>query len=504
MKHSMIPALAVFLSILGTCTPAAAQGWSQALPTNTSQGLNGVFSVSSSLTIAVGNSGTIVGTTDGGNTWNTGNSGTTENLRKVFVSGLSLPVITTVGDNGTILRSTNAGVTWLPWYSGVTVDLMDLFVQDPLVGNNLTIVGETGVILFSSNGGSSWGPRMSPTSKTLNGVFFKTLLDGYAVGDDATVISTTNGGASWQFVTIASTAKLNHVFFTTLSKGWIVGNGGLILNTTDGGATWSPVANPTSENLRRVMFTDSLSGTVVGDNGVVLRTVDGGVTWYEQITGTTFDLYSVFFIDTNYGMVAGERGLVIATINGGWPVELRAFTAVAEADGSVDLRWETETETQNFGFDIERDAGSGWETVGFVPGNGDSRMKHGYAFTDHPAFEAGPLRYRLRQRDYDGRWEYSPVVTVERNFSAASVTLAVWPNPFNPSTNLQVTLPRTAAVRLRIHDIQGRLRATVYEGSLSAGVHLLPWNAVDAGGGRYFAVLETDGVRRVMDLIFLK
>ncbi|MBE0644113.1 MAG: hypothetical protein IH600_08535, partial [Bacteroidetes bacterium] len=459
-----IQTLAIVLSLLCFSVPSAGQGWSPPLSTNTSVTLNGLFSVSSTMTIAVGNNGTIIGSSDGGNTWLTGASGTTNHLHKVFVSGLSLPTITVVGDNGTILRSTNGGFTWQPLTSGVNLDLLDIFVHDPTVGTTLTAVGESGVILWTNSGGTNWLMRLSPTPKTLNGVFFKNMVDGYAVGIDGTIISTTDGGVNWQAVTNPATANLNHIFFTTTDVGWIVGDGGTMLKTTDGGGSWSALTSPTSQNLRRIMFTDINTGTMVGDNGVIFRTTDAGATWNQQASGTTRNLTSVFFVDANNGMATGAQGLVISTWNGGWPVELSSFSATAHDDGSVALRWVTESETQNFGFDIERDAGTGWETAGFVEGNGDSKIARHYSFVDRPATDAKILRYRLRQRDFDGGCEYSPEITVERDAHPADLALSAWPNPFTPATNLQLTLPARAAVRLRIHGMDGRVVATLQDG----------------------------------------
>jgi photosystem II stability/assembly factor-like uncharacterized protein len=481
--------LAVAFTLLSS--PAVAQGWSQPLQTNTSRNINGLFSVSSTLTIAVGNLGTIIGTSDGGNTWSTGVSGTTNNLRKVFVSGLTIPVITAVGDNGTIIRSSNAGVTWTPWTSGVTLDLHDIFVHDPTNGTTMTVVGESGVILWTNNGGSNWMLRLSPTPGNLNGVFFKTLLEGFTVGDAGVILHTINNGNNWTPVVSNTTANLNHVFFPHADTGWIVGDGGTLLKSTDGGASWDPQTSLTAENLRRVMFTSTGTGTIVGDGGVIFRTTDGGGNWNQQTSGTGNDLTSVFFVDANYGMVSGESGLVIATVNGGVPVELSSFSATTMDDGSVRLGWETESETRNFGFEVQRDAGDGWVKIGFVEGNGDSRMARSYSFTDRSVPEARLLRYRLRQIDYDGSWENLPAVTVASGVSPASVELGAWPNPFSSSTNLQVTLPQSSFVRLHIHDITGRRLAVVHEGALNAGSHVLPWKTDGLPSGRYLAVLGT-------------
>ncbi|MDX9759310.1 MAG: YCF48-related protein [Bacteroidota bacterium] len=489
--------VALFLFAHGN---ALGQGWSQPLPTNTTRTLNGIFSVSSTMTIAVGNAGTIIGTSNGGNTWASAVTGTSENLRKVFVSGLATPTITVVGDNGTILRSTNSGISWSTTTSGTTLDLHDIFVHDPLNGTTMTIVGENGVILWTNNGGTNWIFRLSPVAAALRGVFFTSLLEGFAVGDGGVILHTTNNGNNWSTVFSGTAVNLHHVYFSHADTGWIVGDGGLILQSTDAGATWFPRQSPTTEHLRRVMFTSTTSGTIVGDHGVILRTADAGATWHQQISGTGHALTSVFFTDDANGMVAGERGLVISTYNGGWPVELRSFSARVLDDGAVQLRWETESETQNFGFEIQREAGTGWETLDFVPGHGESRVAHRYAFTDRHPPAALSLRYRLRQIDYDGGAELLPAVRVDLARTRQRVTLEAWPNPLATQTQLQLTLPSAASLRLRVHDITGRVVSTVHDGMMEAGTHVLGWHAADLPAGRYIAVLDAalaDGPRRV-------
>ncbi len=82
----------------------------------------------------------------------------------------------------------------------------------------------------------------------------------------------------------------------------------------------------------------------------------------------------------------------------------------------------------------------------------------------------------------------------------APVLAPAFPNPFNPSTTLAFTLPRSAAVRLTVHDLAGRLVRTLVDGELPAGSHRVVWRGDDAdgrpvGAGLYFVRVATpDGV----------
>ena len=88
------------------------------------------------------------------------------------------------------------------------------------------------------------------------------------------------------------------------------------------------------------------------------------------------------------------------------------------------LTWKTTSETNNAGFEIEKspDAKT-FKKIGFIDGNGDSKEVNTYSFTD-----ANPLPityYRLKQIDFDGKFEYSRIISVKNE----ALGFAVYPNP---------------------------------------------------------------------------
>jgi hypothetical protein len=87
--------------------------------------------------------------------------------------------------------------------------------------------------------------------------------------------------------------------------------------------------------------------------------------------------------------------------------------------------------------------------------------------------------------------------------------LSAAPNPFNPQTEIQFTLPQGGDVRLVIFDVRGRLVRTLVSGSLAAGVHAVTWNGRDDGGraqasGVYLALLEAGPVRMTQRLTLVQ
>jgi len=65
-----------------------------------------------------------------------------------------------------------------------------------------------------------------------------------------------------------------------------------------------------------------------------------------------------------------------------------------------------------------------------------------------------------------------------------------FPNPFNPQTALEFSLPRQGEVSLRIFDLLGREIETLHEGFLPAGSHRRTWDATAMPSGTYVARLS--------------
>ncbi|RPI61316.1 MAG: hypothetical protein EHM44_08880, partial [Ignavibacteriales bacterium] len=120
------------------------------------------------------------------------------------------------------------------------------------------------------------------------------------------------------------------------------------------------------------------------------------------------------------------------------PVELLSFTG-SSIENTVTLNWITATETNNSGFEVQRLKDSkiekikNWKSIGFINGQGTTTESKSYSFTDKDLTE-GKYRYRLKQIDFDGSFEYSTVISVELDLPTKFTLNQNYPNPFNPST----------------------------------------------------------------------
>jgi len=93
------------------------------------------------------------------------------------------------------------------------------------------------------------------------------------------------------------------------------------------------------------------------------------------------------------------------------PVTLSSFTALC-VGGEVKLDWGTASEINNYGFEILRtDTTEDWQIIGFVPGHGTSYSPKTYSFIDADTL-CGDIRYRLKQIDNSGIYEYSSICEV--------------------------------------------------------------------------------------------
>ncbi len=140
------------------------------------------------------------------------------------------------------------------------------------------------------------------------------------------------------------------------------------------------------------------------------------------------------------------------------PVTLISFTGKRTDANHVGLTWETSSETNNAGFDIERSltAAANFEKVGYVDGGGTVSTDKNYAFFDQNSSE-NISYYRLKQLDYDGTFEYSRIIAV--NGFKELLSLITIPNPGTQNnTFFQVSgNDSSGEIDLTILDIKGQV-----------------------------------------------
>ncbi len=200
-----------------------------------------------------------------------------------------------------------------------------------------------------------------------------------------------------------------------------------------------------------------------------------------------------------WGIINALSAMDLVTI----PVELTLFSGNYE-DGVVNLKWITATETNNFGFEIERrNDYSAYESIGFVNGNGTSTNRVTYNFVDEN-LSANRYYYRLKQIDLDGSFEYSNEIEVKIEGLTDFQLYQNYPNPFNPSTKIKYYIPQNSFVKITLHDILGSEIRTLVSENVQPGNYEITLDGSDLSSGMYFVRLSSENIQRTLKISLIK
>jgi hypothetical protein len=187
------------------------------------------------------------------------------------------------------------------------------------------------------------------------------------------------------------------------------------------------------------------------------------------------------------------------------PVELAHFSS-SFSGRNVILNWSTYSEINNSGFEIEKNVSptNSWSRIGFVKGNGSVNILSEYSYVDKN-LATGTYRYRLKQIDFNGNFEYFEL--------PEAVTIGVpdkffleqnYPNPFNPVTTIVYGIPVSANVKLKVFDMGGREIKTIVNELKDAGYFTTKFDASGLASGAYFYRIESGNFVSVKKMVFLK
>ncbi|MEN0005431.1 MAG: T9SS type A sorting domain-containing protein [Bacteroidota bacterium] len=217
---------------------------------------------------------------------------------------------------------------------------------------------------------------------------------------------------------------------------------------------------------------------VVGSGGVLIEgpsdnfTLDGG--------GTLFGQSSKSSACPSYPCQAGVA----------LPVELVTFE-VGEYDGVVMLHWVTASEIDNHYFDIERSSsGTDFKPIGRLEGHGTKEQATRYEFADEMPVLNQTSYYRLRQVDFDGTEDFSPIVSVQMRAMATKADWTLFPNPTKSTIGIRFSGILDERVQIRVVDAQGKLIRTYEEHSQSS---YLSYPIADIPAGTYWVQIIKAG-----------
>jgi len=146
------------------------------------------------------------------------------------------------------------------------------------------------------------------------------------------------------------------------------------------------------------------------------------------------------------------------------PVELTSFTAQTSGN-SVHLAWQTSSETNNAGFEVQTLRSDAWTGLGFVEGHGTTTEAQSYTF-DEVNLDVGTHTFRLKQIDFDGAFEYSQEVEAIVEVVGTHQLSSAYPNPFNPQSQFRLAVARDQHVTATLYNALGRRVAVLFNGQI--------------------------------------
>jgi len=221
-----------------------------------------------------------------------------------------------------------------------------------------------------------------------------------------------------------------------------------------------------------------------------------------------FELYNKTVVPEDISNIVNITFKSTADWDNSLPVELTGFRAL-QNDNDVVLSWETGAEVNNLGFDIERihKGIKEWEKIGFVEGEGNSSTPTSYSYIDVNVNKLDNLKYRLKQLDFDGAFEYSPVVgiTLEKIILPSNFSLDNnYPNPFNPKTTITYEIADENFISMKIFDMQGKELNNLVEQNQLPGKYSVEFDGSDLSSGVYFCRLTSGNDTKLIKMLLLK
>ncbi|UZR96761.1 T9SS type A sorting domain-containing protein [Chondrinema litorale] len=172
------------------------------------------------------------------------------------------------------------------------------------------------------------------------------------------------------------------------------------------------------------------------------------------------------------------------------PVQLISFNATVKNQKNALLSWQTASETNNKGFEIQRSGdGYNFESIGFVKGNQNTQTNTSYSFVDENL--NGLYYYRLKQIDKDNSIFYSRVVKV-RIERQDELSVIAFPNTLQDKLQLSVNNAVGTKINISIINAEGKIamkkqhasdalntKYTIDVASLQSGIYFVKVSTID-------------------------
>lgn len=176
------------------------------------------------------------------------------------------------------------------------------------------------------------------------------------------------------------------------------------------------------------------------------------------------------------------------------PVELVSFNGIA-LENSILLKWQTGSEENTKEFVLERSATGrdNFVEIGTVNASGFSTSLQNYSLEDKAPIMLG--YYRLKIIDFDGTFEYSHIIAVQK-LRTSITQLEIFPVPIQNEVNIWINSDNNGNATLSLTNYLGQI-IHVEQIDLVVGVNKFVFNWNNISRGVHFVVIENDQERLV-------
>ena len=325
-------------------------------------------------------------------------------------------------------------------------------------------------------------------------------------------------GIKWMF---GESSTITTTYYKGSSQSWIKGS---LINTPfyqDINYTVEILGNNSTDTINynyngsQSLLMNSwdlwVNGILVGDNlekGLLNdnSNIDSWMFYGGSSSGNVANIYldNIYYTNSIY-------------TDGSLPVELQDFSANLSGN-LVLLTWTTASEIENQGFNIYRKLLSDeyYLLAGFLndpalKGFGSTSESHTYHCTDKSAQPGATYTYLLSDVNYAGlekkHYDHEVIVTIPEVAPAIAGKFKlepIYPNPFNQSFTIPLTLPKSQLIKIVLYDSRGQVAQSLDNQTLPAGAYKLNYTIGDLSSGIYFVRINAGKHHELHKVILIK
>jgi hypothetical protein len=361
-----------------------------------------------------------------------------------------------------------------------------------------------GMAMLSGPAFSTNTTYSNPSTSTFNSRYTDLLKKGYKVGptidhdNHNTTFGRTTQGRTVVLATSLTKANIadayrNMRFYASedynLKVSYTIGTKQMGSTTTQAGTPTISVSvsDDDGEAVSSIALLSGVPGS--GSTPTTLTTVNNSNTLTYTHTGLANNTtrYYYLLVTQADGHRAWTSPIWYTRDDAVLPITLSSFTANANRNNTVQLKWVTASEYNNDRFEIEHSTdGSNFSLIGTVKGKLKSTELSEYTF-NHEQANAGINYYRLKQIDVDGTSTYSDLVAA--SLKSKEITINNYALR-DGQISFAIETPSIVDAQLQIIDITGKVIATENK-KLQVGINTFDMYVTELSTGIYTAMLKT-------------